>query len=238
MNTNKYTKHMSLKNIIALAPLMLASVLMFQNCGIGTQVSHGSGVDFVSGGGGGGGSTDSSSTDGGAGGVGTMSAGGGANVPGTGALSVPTANAVVQRLQNGLQGRAPSTAGNFAKALALVKTNLPAVTDPTKATGYDQVQLLAYAACSDLKAGMQTNYQVNPNGTIASNQAALVAAGVSMLDQYTAGLASQGPTASQVSTAFTNLVTTIAATQGNTSTIAFVSVCIAANVTGVTMLGF
>lgn len=236
MNTNKYTKHMSLKNTIALAPLMLASVLMFQNCGVGTQVSHGSGVDFVSGGGGG--STDSSSNTDAAGGVGSMSAGNGANVPGTGALSVPTTNAVVQRLQNGLEGKAPSTAGNFAKALALVKTNLPTVTDPTKATGYDQVQLLAYAACSDLRATMQANYQVNPNGTIASNQAALVAAGVKMLDQYTAGLASQGPTASQVSQAFTNLVTTVAATQGNTSTIAFVSVCIAANVTGATMLGF
>lgn len=234
MNTNKYTKHMSLKNTIALAPLMLASVLMFQNCGVGTQVSHGSGVDFISGGGGG--STDSSSNTDAAGGVGSMNAGNGANISGTGALSVPTANAVVQRLQNNLG--TSSTAGNFAKALVLVKTNLPQVTDPTKATGYDQVQLLAYAACSDLKANMNATYKVNPNGTIASNQAALVAAGVSMLDKYTGGLASQGPTASQVSQAFTNLVTTVAATQGNTSTIAFVSVCIAANVTGATMLGF
>lgn len=169
-------------------------------------------------------------------------AGNGGNVTGTGALSVPTADGVVLRLQNGMQGNVSATAGNFAKALALLKPNMPQVTDPTKATGFDQVQLLAYAACSDLTTGttpkMQSNYNVNPKGTIASNVSALIAAGTLMLDQYTGGMASQGPTSTQVQAAFTNLVNTLASTSTNTSTIAFISVCIAANTTGSTLLGF
>ncbi len=169
-------------------------------------------------------------------------AGNGMNVAGTGALSVPTGDAVVARIQNGLQGNVSSTTGNFAKALALLKPNLPQVTDPTKATGYDQVQLLAYAACSDLTTGktplMQSKYNVSPTATIATNQSALVMAGVQMLDQYTAGLASGGPTSAQVNTAFTSLVTQLTGDSTNTSTIAFVSVCIAANTAGSTLLGF
>lgn len=167
--------------------------------------------------------------------------GDGATVPGKGALSVPTADGVVARIQNGLEKSVSPTAGNFSRALTQVRGNLPKNTNPLKATGYDQIQLLAYAACSDLTTGttpiMQSRYNINRNGTIAANQAALIAAGVRMLDRHTAGLASQSEAAAKVNAAFTTLVQNIAATAGNTTTIAFVSVCIAANTAGSAMMG-
>ena len=164
---------------------------------------------------------------------------GGPNVTG---VVAPTASAVILRIQNGLEGSVLSTTGSFAKAVAQVSTNLPKVTDVTLASGFDQVELLAYAACADLTVNgtnslMQTKYNVLPASTIAQNQAALIAAGIKMLDQHTAGLASQGPDAALVDTVFTNLVTTEAAVGTNTSTIAFMAVCIAANTAGVAMLG-
>lgn len=169
-------------------------------------------------------------------------AGNGMNFAGTGSLSVTTADGIVMKIQNGLGGSAKATAGNFATALTQLRSNLPKVADPSKATGYDQVQLLVYAACSDLTTGgtpiMQSKYNVNPNATIAVNQAALVAAGMNMLDAHLAGLASQGPAQAQVSTALNTLVTQVGGVAGNTSKIAFMSVCIAANTVGSTMLGF
>ena len=148
---------------------------------------------------------------------------------------------MVARLQTGLGGNVSATSGNFAKALSQVRSNLPKVTNVTNAAGFDQVELLAYAACSDLTVGgqpkMQTKYNVQPSASIASNQAALVAAGMTMLDQHTASLASQGPAAAQLSTIFTNLVNTEASTASNTSTIAFMAVCIAANTAATAMLG-
>jgi hypothetical protein len=59
-----------------------------------------------------------------------------------------------------------------------------------------------------------------------------------MLDRYVAGLASGGPTSGQVTTALNDLVQKIAGQSGSTSTIAFMSVCIAANTAGSTMMGF
>lgn len=171
-----------------------------------------------------------------------LGAGGGAAVPGQGSFSVPTSEAVIARIQNGMQNNVTSTTGNFAKALAQIKSNLPITTDPTKATGFDQVQLLVYGACSDLAANqgalMLSKYNVKATGTIASNQAALVAAGVKMLDQHVAGLAAQGPASAQVTTALTTLVSQISAVTANTSTIAFMAVCIAANTAGSSMMGF
>jgi hypothetical protein len=170
-------------------------------------------------------------------------AGEGLNFAGTGASSVPTGPAVVSRLTNGLQGNASPLTGNFAKSLKQVSTNLPRVTDPSKASGYDQVELLVYAACTDLTSGgtnsaMQSKYGVTATGAIASNQTALVNAGVKMLDQYVAGLASQGPTSAQVTASFTALLTDISSQSGSTSTIAFVAVCIAANTAGSTLMSF
>jgi hypothetical protein len=170
-------------------------------------------------------------------------AGNGANVAGSGATSVPTSSAVVARLTNGLQGNVSQTSGNFATALRQVASNLPQVTDPTKATGFDQVELLVYAACSDLTSGttpkMKSVYGVAPGvATIsATAQTALVAAGTTMLDQYAAKLASSGPTSSQVNSVLTTLVSQLS-TAGDNTTVAFMTVCIAANTAGTTLLGF
>ncbi len=168
----------------------------------------------------------------------TIGVSGGPNVVG---VLAPTGEGVAARIENGLEKNAVSTTGSFAKSLAQVKTNLPRTANVMEASGFDQVQLLVYAACADLTTGgtpkMQTVYNVLGSGTIASNQAALVAAGMRMLDQHTAKIASQGSASAALTTIFTNLVQSQAAVGTNTSKIAFVAVCIAANTAGVTMLG-
>lgn len=170
-------------------------------------------------------------------------AGYGASVSGKGSLTAPTADAVVARIKNGLEGRtSPTTANsNFARSLAQVQGNLPKVTDPLKVTGFDQVELLAYGACSDLTLTntpiMQTVYGVQRAGTIAANSTALVNAGMRILDVHTAGLASNSAASANVRAKFQDLVTKVGAVGGNTSTIAFMAVCIAANTAGSSMLG-
>lgn len=169
-------------------------------------------------------------------------AGAGAGVAGKGSLTAPTAEAVIVRIQNGLENSVNPQTANFARTLAQVKSNLPKLTDPLKSSGFDQVQLLAYGACSDLTTGntplMQSKYGVTKAGTIAAQQTALVAAGVKMLDQHVAGLASQSSASAAVNAAFASLVQKVAAVQGNTSTIAFMAVCIAANTAGSSMMSF
>jgi hypothetical protein len=141
-----------------------------------------------------------------------------------------------------MQNNVSSRSGNFSRALRQLKTNLPKVSDPTQASGYDQAQLLVYAACSDLTTGgtpkMQSVYNVAANSSISKNQSALIDAGVKMLDQYTAGLASQSSSSGDVKNALTDLVQKISSQSGSTSKIAFMSVCIAANTAGSTMMGF
>jgi hypothetical protein len=161
--------------------------------------------------------------------------------PNTLGVVIPSSAGVIARIQNGLEGNAIAGQGNFADGIAQTSTNLPKVTNVMNASGFDQVELLAYAACADLTTNspplMQSVYNVDPNATIAANQAALVAAGMRMLDQHTAGLASQGPAAAQLNTILTTLVTTEAGVASNTSKIAFMTVCIAVNTAGATMLG-
>lgn len=182
-------------------------------------------------------------------GGGNNGAGYGAGVPGTGSLTAPTSDSVVVRIRNGLEGRAnpyaPANAlTNFTRSLAQVRSNLPKVTDPLKVTGFDQVQLLAYGACSDLTlpnnntAAMQAVYGVNRAGTVASNQAALVNAGLRIMDQHTAGLASNSQATAAVRSTLETLVSTVGGTAANTSTIAFMAVCIAASTAGSSLMGF
>lgn len=158
----------------------------------------------------------------------------------TAGIVIPTTTAVVGRLENGLEQNAKSNLGNFRTALRQVRTNLPKVSNINSASGFDQIQLLVYAACSDLTTGstplMQSVYGIQPAATVATNQASLVAAGVRMLDRHVAGLASQGPDTTQINTILTNLVQA-QATASATSRMAFMTVCIAANTAGTTLLG-
>ena len=171
-----------------------------------------------------------------------IGAGGGAKVAGLGAFSVPTRDAIVARLEIGLENNAKSGSGNFARALTQVKSNLPKQTDPTKVTGLDQVQLLVYGACSDLTTGntpsMKSKYNVDPVATIATNQTALINAGVKMLDKYVAGLATESNAAATIRTALNTLTAELIASGNTTSTIAFMAVCIAVNTAGSSMMGF
>jgi hypothetical protein len=163
----------------------------------------------------------------------------GAKYSGQGALTVPTGDAAVLRLQNALG--VSVGAGNFKAGYEAVKANLPKVTDPTAASGYDQVQLLAYAACSDLTTGspsiMQQKYKINPKNSVASNEVALVSAGMTILDRHVASLASQGPAKNDVKNVYTKLVEDSSAA-GDSATVTFMSVCMAANAAGLTLMGF
>jgi hypothetical protein len=167
----------------------------------------------------------------------TLPVSGGPNLTG---VNVPTTNGIVARIENGLEKKVASTRGNFSRSLTQVRSNLPKVADANGATGFDQVELLAYSACSDLTTGapslMQSMYNVIPANTVTANQAALIAAGVRILDAHTAGLASQGPDSAQVTSVLANLVQT-QVTNGVTSTVAFMAVCIAANTAGSVMMG-
>ncbi|PWU17454.1 MAG: hypothetical protein C5B49_08800 [Bdellovibrio sp.] len=156
-------------------------------------------------------------------------------------VTVPTADSVAARIENGLEKNATRTSGHFADLLSQVQTNLPKVTNVNSASGYDQIELLTFAACADLTEGspstMESVYGIQPGNSIASNQSALIAAGLRILDQHTAGLASQGPGAAQVTTVLTNLVQAEAGVGSNTSTMAFMAVCIAASTAGAALLG-
>lgn len=167
-------------------------------------------------------------------------AGYGASVAGVGSLTAPTQDGIVARLKNGLEDNVNPRAGNFARSLTQVSSNLPQVTDPLKVTGFDQVQLLAYAACSDLTTGntplMQTRYGVTKAGTITAQSTALVAAGMKMLDAHLAGLASTSSSSAKVTSALQTLVQKVNVT-GNNATIAFMAVCVAANTAGTAMMG-
>lgn len=155
-------------------------------------------------------------------------------IPGVPGASVPTSDGIVARIQNGLKNVAVPTAGNFRTALTQLGSNLPENQNPNLATGYDQVPLLAYAACSDVPLA---TYGI-AGTSIAGAKAAIVAAGVNILDQHTGGLASTGPLAAGVSAVFAKLVDQNAAISGETVQMTFISVCMTASAFGTQMMGF
>jgi hypothetical protein len=160
----------------------------------------------------------------------------GTDLPGLGSASAPTADAVIGRIRNALIGVDPM-AGNFAKAIAQVKPNLPQMTNPVQATGLDQIPLLVYAACTDANLA---SYSVPTTGTISANSAALVAAGMTMLDAGLAGLASQGASSGDFQAALQTLVSTLAADKATTQTMttSFIAVCMASTTAAVSMVGY
>ncbi len=160
----------------------------------------------------------------------------GTDLPGVGSVSAPTADAVIGRIGNTLIGVDP-LAGNFAKAIAQVKPNLPQMTNPVQATGLDQIPLLVYAACTDTKLA---SYNVPTTGTMSANSAALVAAGMKMLDTGLAGLASQGASNGEFQAALQALVSTLAADKSTTQTMttSFIAVCMASTTAAVSMVGY
>ena len=160
----------------------------------------------------------------------------GTDLPGLGSASAPTADAVIGRIQNTLVGVDP-LAGNFARAIAQVKPNLPQMTNPVQATGLDQIPLLVYGACTDAKL---TSYNVPTTGTITANSPALVAAGMKMLDTGLGGLATQGASSADFQAALQNLVTTLAADKAATQTMttSFIAVCMASTTAAVSMVGY
>ena len=160
----------------------------------------------------------------------------GADLPGLGSASAPTADAVIGRIRNTLIGVDP-LAGNFAKAIAQVKPNLPQMTNPVQATGLVQIPLLVYAACTDAKLA---SYNVPTTGTISANSAPLVAAGMTMLDAGLAGLASQGASNGDFQAALQTLVSTLAADKATTQTMttSFIAVCMASTTAAVSMAGY
>jgi hypothetical protein len=165
-------------------------------------------------------------------------------IPGVPGATVPTSKAAIARIQNGLSnGMAAGpnpTSGNFMKAIGQVGANLPESTNPLLATGFDQIPLLAYAACSDVPLSNYTIPGANTatGAAITTAKAAIVAAGVKILDMHMGGLASTGPNAAQVASIFGTLVDNDAKVPGETVQMTFISVCMTASAFGTQMLGF
>jgi hypothetical protein len=156
------------------------------------------------------------------------------------ATTVPTADAVVARIQTGLSpGGVSSLSGNFKTVLAQVSSNLPQDSDPTKASGFNQVPRLVYAACSDIGATKAKSvYGVDTTKAVSAQSANLVTAGVNIVNQYVGGMASSDPSMNQkVNQVFSTLIADDNAA-GASTLMTFVSVCTAAGTFGVGMLGF
>ena len=101
------------------------------------------------------------------------------------------------------------------------------------ATGAGAVPLLVYAACNDVKPA---SYGVTTTSSIATENSALVAAGLMIVNQCTANLAASGTSLnSQVSTIFSTLISSDSS-NGATTAQTFISVCTAAASFCVSML--
>ena len=162
-------------------------------------------------------------------------------VPGVPGASITTSRAISLRIMNGVKNMAVPTAGNFAASLGQLGTNLPENTNPNVATGFDQVPLLAYAACSDIAPtayGVTQNAASTTAADLTAARANLIAAGVNILDQHTGGLASTGPVASQVSGIFGKLLDDNAKIAGQSIKMQFISVCMTASTFGAQMMGY
>ena len=195
-------------------------------------------------------STSSAVTTGGS--VNTGSPGSTTGVTSSGSDSVSTTVANVDnvstRIQNALTLPATTASpspvplvnplsGNFATVLAQQGPNLATTTNPNTATGAGAIPLLAYAACNDAKASA---YGVTTSGTVAAQTANLVNAGLTIVNQCTAGLAASGTSLnSQVASIFTTLITSnAAASPAATTAQDFISVCTAATSFCVSMMSF
>lgn len=171
-------------------------------------------------------------------------------------MFVPTANAVITRLNKGLSAMPAGSSSpvpgfqcqqgnNCSKALSNVMGNLPYNSNPLLATGLDQIPLLVYAGCNDLTL---SNYGVaTSNTTVAAQTQNLINAGVGFVNAHVGGLASSGALNSQVTAVFQTLITSNAsafAAQSPVPSVAtqikqdFYSICMAANSFGIAMTGF
>jgi len=162
-------------------------------------------------------------------------------IPGVPGASIPTSKAISLRIMNGVKNMAVPTAGNFLASMNQLGTNLPENTNPNVATGFDQVPLLAYAACSDIAPTAYGITQTATSAAAADLTAArtnLIAAGVNILDQHTGGLASTGPLATGVRDIFGKLLDDNARIAGQTIRMQFISVCMTASTFGAQMMGY
>ena len=157
-------------------------------------------------------------------------------IAGCGSMLVPTTWAVWTRIVKVLSAAGvDSEQGNFGTTLIQLFTSLPNSANPTIATGYSQIPLLVYSACSDANPSF---YNVNTSTSVAANSTALVNAGVAMLNAHVGNLAAAGTSLNtQVAAVFTTLVNADISA-GATTQMTFVSVCTTANTFGVEMTGF
>lgn len=154
--------------------------------------------------------------------VGTGNPADAVGVVGVPGATVPTGPAMILRIQTALENNASPLAGNFARTIASLSTNLPKLPNPLKATGADQASLLAYAACSDVLA---STYSVNITQSIAAQKTNIIAAGKRILDRCTAGLTTSGAMSTEVTAALTELVEKNALVTGETTEMAWISSC-------------
>ncbi len=161
---------------------------------------------------------------------------GGGSTSGYGSVRIPDADTIGARLVMGLEGNVsldPTT--TTGKAFKAMYGGLPQQPNPNSATGVDQVPILIYTACASVKP---SSYSIDTSQSVTNSRAALIAAGLRMLNLHVGGLLSQDSSLnSQVSTAFGSLVDSDSAAGASTQT-TFISVCMAANTYGIVMKGF
>jgi hypothetical protein len=189
--------------------------------------------------------TSSPVIDGGTGGSGGSGGSGssGSATPATFSSSVANSDNIVGRVSNALRLPSGTTslvnpnAGNFKTAIAQQSSNFSTTSNPMLASGAGAVPLLAYAACTDVNA---SSYGVTTGSSLSSQTNALVAAGLTIVNQCTANLAAAGTSLNtQVSSTLSSLVAADgAANPPATTSQAFVSVCTAATSFCVSMLSF
>jgi hypothetical protein len=172
----------------------------------------------------------------------------------------PTADALVGRIEKGINGvgmadyssgalKALNTpigvshlaAGtNCLSAYKQVGANLNNNPNPNKANIGAPITQLIFSCCSDVvKGGKLAAFGVTARASdplTGANQGQVAAAGVKILDQYTAGLASNGPMAKDAAKVFADQLS--ASPAGTRVEDAFAHVCLAAVAYGATMTGF
>lgn len=194
--------------------------------------------------------------------------GGGGGSSNSISTTVPTVDVIPARIANALTLPAttaspspsplvnPVTSKNFSTVLAQQGPNLAITTDPASATGAGAVSLLAFAACNDVTPGAYGVTGTLTSGVASAAQSSqIVAAGLTIVNQCTAGLAASGSSLNtSVSQYFSDLVAAdsgtapadassynpplVAASPAGTPSQSFISVCTAAVSFCVGMMSF
>jgi hypothetical protein len=104
-------------------------------------------------------------------------------------------------------------------------------------SGEDQISSLSFAACNDLVALKQT-FGVDTTSTVALQKSNLIAAGLTIVNNHTAGLASSDSSINQQVLAALSTMINDPSYASASVTQVFVGICTGASTFGIGMRGF